>query len=84
MRRVVSVGVIYLTVLNLPRHIRFKPENTIVVRVIPSLNKEPASLNTFLEPMVKIITTLIESLIRMFLSAKTRLFRLTKEMSFKE
>ncbi|XP_022102683.1 uncharacterized protein LOC110985747 [Acanthaster planci] len=57
-RRNVSVGVIYLTVLNLPRVMRFKQENTIVVGVIPPLDKEPASLNSFLEPVVKELNAL--------------------------
>ena len=32
-----SVGVIYLTLLNLPRHIRFHEDNTFVVGIIPDL-----------------------------------------------
>ena len=35
-----SVGVIYLVVLNLPRDIRFRPENVIIAGIIPG-PKEP-------------------------------------------
>ena len=48
-----SVGVLYLANLNLPRSVRFKWENIIVVGIIPGLDKEPASLNEFLVPLVK-------------------------------
>ena len=47
-----SVGVIYLVLLNLPREQRFKWENIIVAGIIPEMNKEPKSLNTFLVPIV--------------------------------
>ena len=36
-----SVGVLYLANLNLQRSVRFKWENTIVVGIIPGLDKEP-------------------------------------------
>ena len=47
-----SVGVMYIVLMNLPRHLRFKNENVILVGIIPALKKEPASLNHFLEPVV--------------------------------
>jgi len=34
-RGVYSVGVIYLTILNLPRHEHYRPENIILVGIIP-------------------------------------------------
>lgn len=48
-----SVGVIYLVVQNLPRRLRFKPENIIIVSTIPG-PKEPScdDLNTYLDCMV--------------------------------
>ena len=46
-RKDISIGVMYLVVLNLPRHLRFKRENMILVGVIPSFNKEPEILNSF-------------------------------------
>ena len=44
-----SIGVIYLVIQNLPRSLRFKPENIILVSTIPG-PKEPscASLNPYL------------------------------------
>ena len=47
-----SVGVIYMVLMNLPRHLRFKKENVILVGIIPALRKEPSSLNHFLDPAV--------------------------------
>ena len=44
-----SLGAIYL---NLPRKERYKRENIILAGLIPSLNSEPRSLNTFLSPLV--------------------------------
>ena len=48
-----SVGVIYIVIQNLPRAIRFKLENVIIVSTIPG-PKEPNSyqLNFYLEPLV--------------------------------
>src|SRR5688572_26639027 len=34
-----SISVIYLTILNLSHHMRFREENTFVVRIIPGPNK---------------------------------------------
>ena len=48
----VSVGVIYLVLMNFPRRVRFKRENVILVGVIPALKSKPSSLNTFLKPLV--------------------------------
>ncbi len=48
---VCSVGVIYLTVMNLPRTIRYKLENILIVSIIPG-PKEPHDINPFLEPLV--------------------------------
>ena len=48
---VCSVGVIYLTVINLPRTIRYKLENMLIVGIIPG-PKEPHDINPFLEPLV--------------------------------
>ncbi len=44
-----SVGVLYLVVQNLPRTLRFKPENIIIVGTIPGPH-EPKL--TFLKPMI--------------------------------
>ena len=47
-----SVGALYLACLNLPKEKRYKKENVIVLGILPAFNKEPASLNTFLKPIV--------------------------------
>ena len=48
----VSVGVIYLVLLNLPREECFKWENVIPVGVIPEVETMPKSINPFLKPLV--------------------------------
>ncbi|KAJ8322122.1 hypothetical protein KUTeg_000593 [Tegillarca granosa] len=48
-----SVGVIYFTILNLPRNIRYIFENVIVVGLIPALKKKPSDLSPFLSPVMK-------------------------------
>ena len=47
-----SVGVFYLVVLNLPRHIRFRRENVIICGIIPRFLYEPPT-NTFVAPLVQ-------------------------------
>ena len=56
-----SVGVIYLVIQNLPRSLRFKPENIIIVSTIPG-PKEPScgDLNPYLSCMVDELLTLWE------------------------
>ena len=48
----VSVGVIYLVLLNLPREERFKWENVILVGIIPDMEVMPKSINPFVKPLV--------------------------------
>ena len=48
----ISVGVLFLVILNLPRNQRYKRENVILLGVLPPLSKLPDSVNTFLEPVV--------------------------------
>ena len=42
-----SIGVIYLTVLNLPRYLRYKRENVILVGIIPGPNEPKGQLIPF-------------------------------------
>ena len=44
-----SVGVLYLSVLNLPSHLRYSKAYTILVGILPGTH-EP--VNTYLEPLV--------------------------------
>lgn len=53
-----SVGVIYLVLLNLPRHERYKIENIIVVGILPGPSEPKLTANTFLEPLVQELKTL--------------------------
>ena len=55
-----SVGVIYLAILNLPRTVRYKIENILVVGIIPG-PKEPSSLNTYISPLVDELLDLWEN-----------------------
>ena len=47
-----SIGVIYLTVLNLPRFLRYKLENVILVGIIPGPHEPKKSINSFLQPLI--------------------------------
>ena len=47
-----SVGAIYLTIMNLPRDIRFKQENVILVGLIPGPSEPKHDINCFLLPLV--------------------------------
>ena len=47
-----SAGVIYLSILNLPSHVRYTDANTILVGVLPGPHEPKGSINTYLEPLV--------------------------------
>ena len=47
-----SIGAIYLTIMNLPRSERYKPENVMLVGILPGPS-EPSHINSFLDPLVK-------------------------------
>ena len=47
-----SYGVLYLVLMNLPRSVRFKQENVIIVGIVPAFEKEPSTLNSFFLPLV--------------------------------
>ena len=53
-----SVGVIYLVLVNLPRKMRFKRENVILVGLIPGPNEPKKTVNHFLKPLVDELLTL--------------------------
>lgn len=50
--RTYSIGVIYLAVMNLPREIRYKRENIIIVGLLPGPSEPPKTINTYLTPLV--------------------------------
>lgn len=47
-----SVGIMYLAIQNLPRTLRFKPENIIIVGALPGPHEPKLNINTYLKPMV--------------------------------
>ena len=54
-----SVGVLYLVILNLPRAIRFKPENVLIAGIIPGPSETSYSeMNSYLRPLVKELNSL--------------------------
>lgn len=55
-----SLGAIYLTVLNLPRAVRNKPENVILVWLIPGPHEPERHINIFLKPFVDDLLTFFE------------------------
>ena len=50
--RVYSVGFMYLVFMNLPRSIRFKRENVVLLGLIPGPSEPPLNINTYLTPFV--------------------------------
>ena len=54
---------LYAVVANLPRSMRFKPENILLIGILPALSKEPSSLNSFLQPVIENLLTLKNGLI---------------------
>lgn len=55
----VSCGAIYMVCLNLPPHLRYQPENTFLVGVIPG-PREPSmtQMNSILRPLVDVLAEL--------------------------
>ena len=50
--RTYSIGVMYLVFMNLPRNIRFKRENVVLLGLIPGPSEPPLHINTYLTPIV--------------------------------
>lgn len=48
-----SLGAIYLTIQNLPRHIRYKEKNIILIGLIPGPSEPKLSINSYLTPLVE-------------------------------
>ena len=47
-----AVGVLYLAVMNLPRAIRYKRENVLLIGLIPGPSEPPLTINAYLDPLV--------------------------------
>ena len=50
--RTYSIGVVYLAIMNLPRSIRFKRENIIILGLIPGPTEPSLTINSYLTPHV--------------------------------
>ena len=48
-----SIGVIYMVIMNLPRALRFKRENLLLIGLIPGPKEPSKTINTFLAPVVR-------------------------------
>ena len=59
-RTLYSVGAIYLVILNLPRHDRYKIENMILAGLIPGPNEPKGVINNYLRSLVDDFITLYE------------------------
>lgn len=57
-----SVGVVYAVILNLPRDIRYKDDNVIIVGVIPGPSEPKHDINSYLGPMVSELLELYSGL----------------------
>lgn len=67
-----SYGVFYLTLMNLPRDVRFKEENILLVGIIPAFEHEPPSLNTFMEPLVRELQEFWDPGVKLFTAESPR------------
>ena len=47
-----SVGVVFLTIMNLPRSLRYKRQNVLLVGVIPGPSEPTHDINPYLQPLV--------------------------------
>lgn len=47
-----SVGAICLVIMNLPRHLRYKRENVILVRILPGPKEPSRDINSYMQPLV--------------------------------
>lgn len=51
---------IYLAIMNLPRAVRFKRENIIIVGLLPGPSEPSKNMNSYLTPLVSDLLTLWE------------------------
>lgn len=48
-----SIGAIYVTILNLPRHVRNKKCNIILIGIMPGPREPSKTMNSFIEPLIE-------------------------------
>ncbi len=66
-----SIGAIYITVMNLPRHLRNKPENVLLVGILPGPS-EATNLNGFLKPLVNELNEFWEGILLNIYGSSTK------------
>jgi len=66
-----SLGAIYLTFMNLPRTLRFRQENVMLIGLIPGPNEPKRDINPFLVPLVKELQALFHG-IEIFISSLSK------------
>lgn len=70
-----SIGAIYLTIMNLPRTVRNKQENVLLVGLLPGPS-EPSNINGYLKPLVNELNELWQGKeLKIYNAAGTRLVR---------
>ena len=57
-----SMGAIYLSIINLPRQLRFKEQQAILVGLIPGPKEPKVVLNSYLAPLVQELSLLDEGI----------------------
>lgn len=72
-----SVGIMYLSIMNLPRSLRFRSENIILVGIIPG-QQTKVDINTFLDPLL--VTELNNFLSGISLNVKERSTTVSKKV----
>lgn len=48
-----SIGAIYMTILNLPRHLRNKKCKVILIGIMPGPRESSKTINTFIGPLIE-------------------------------
>ncbi|XP_062513401.1 uncharacterized protein LOC134189178 [Corticium candelabrum] len=56
-----TIGAIYLSLMNLPRQLRYKKDNIFLVGLIPGPNEPSLTINTYLKPLVDELKLLWET-----------------------
>ena len=66
-----SIGAIYLTVMNLPRMVRFRQENVMLVGLIPGPKEPKHDINSQLQPLVEELVKFWEGIYLNFRNTRT-------------
>ena len=55
-----AVGVIYLVIMNLPRNVRFKQDNVLLIGILPGPREPSKDINSYLNPLVDELLLFLE------------------------